>query len=101
MGHPNAELIERFYAAFCRLDGDSMAACYAPGARFSDPVFIDLSDEQPGADVEDADGSRQGLHRAAVRARGKRLERPRALARGLHALDRAQGAQRRPRRISL
>jgi ketosteroid isomerase-like protein len=49
MGHPNAELIERFYAAFCRLDGDSMAACYAPGARFSDPVFIDLSDEQPGA----------------------------------------------------
>ena len=49
MGHPNAELIERFYAAFCRLDGDSMAACYAPGARFSDPVFIDLSDEEPGA----------------------------------------------------
>jgi uncharacterized protein len=26
-----------------------MAACYAPGARFSDPVFTDLHGEQPGA----------------------------------------------------
>jgi len=33
------ELIQRFYAAFDRRDGDAMAACYAPGARFSDPVF--------------------------------------------------------------
>jgi hypothetical protein len=37
MGHPNAELIERFYAAFARLDGDGMAACYGPGV--SDPTF--------------------------------------------------------------
>jgi uncharacterized protein len=33
------ELIERFYAAFARHDGDAMAACYAPTASFSDPVF--------------------------------------------------------------
>jgi ketosteroid isomerase-like protein len=46
---PNDELIERFYAAFARLDGDQMAACYAPGATFSDPVFTDLRDGEPGA----------------------------------------------------
>jgi ketosteroid isomerase-like protein len=33
------DLIERFYAAFDRRDGDAMAACYANDARFSDPVF--------------------------------------------------------------
>jgi ketosteroid isomerase-like protein len=49
VAHPNDELIERFYAAFARLDGDAMAACYAPGARFSDPVFTDLRDDEPGA----------------------------------------------------
>jgi ketosteroid isomerase-like protein len=49
MAGPNAELIERFYTAFARSDGATMAACYAPGARFSDPVFVDLRDEQPGA----------------------------------------------------
>jgi uncharacterized protein len=43
------ELIERFYAAFDRKDGEAMAACYAPGARFSDPVFGELRGEQPGA----------------------------------------------------
>ena len=49
MDHPNRDVIERFYASFARLDGDSMAACYAPGARFSDPVFTDLRDGEPGA----------------------------------------------------
>jgi ketosteroid isomerase-like protein len=49
MAHPNADVIERFYAAFARHDGDAMAACYAPGARFSDPVFGELTDEEPGA----------------------------------------------------
>jgi hypothetical protein len=49
MGHPNDDLIQRFYEAFARLDGDSMAACYAPAARFSDPVFSDLRDDEPGA----------------------------------------------------
>jgi SnoaL-like domain len=41
--------IERFYAAFDRCDGDAMAACYAPGAHFSDPVFTDLDGDEPGA----------------------------------------------------
>lgn len=45
----NTQLIEGFYAAFGRRDGDAMAACYAPGATFSDPVFPDLSDGEPGA----------------------------------------------------
>jgi hypothetical protein len=41
--------IERFYAAFDACDGDAMAACYAPGAHFSDPVFTDLNGDEPGA----------------------------------------------------
>jgi ketosteroid isomerase-like protein len=49
MPHPNDELIQRFYDAFTRHDGDAMAACYAPGAQFSDPVFTDLRGEEPGA----------------------------------------------------
>jgi ketosteroid isomerase-like protein len=36
-------LIERFYGAFAEKDGHTMAACYAPDVRFSDPVFPDLS----------------------------------------------------------
>ena len=46
--HPNAALLERFYAAFARRDGAAMAACYAPGARFTDPVF-DVSGGEVGA----------------------------------------------------
>jgi ketosteroid isomerase-like protein len=49
MADPNDELIQRFYAAFAGRDGDGMAACYAPDARFSDPVFTDLRGEEPGA----------------------------------------------------
>ncbi|MEO8347212.1 MAG: nuclear transport factor 2 family protein [Betaproteobacteria bacterium] len=46
--HPNAALIERFYAAFARRDGATMATCYAPDAHFTDPVF-DLEGAQVGA----------------------------------------------------
>jgi uncharacterized protein len=49
MSHPNDELIQRFYAAFARHDGEEMAACYAPDAHFSDPVFAGLRDGEPGA----------------------------------------------------
>jgi len=42
-------LIEDFYAAFGRADGAAMAACYAPGARFDDPVFKKLRGDEPGA----------------------------------------------------
>jgi ketosteroid isomerase-like protein len=38
----NAALIDRFYDAFGRRDAETMAACYAPDATFSDPVFQDL-----------------------------------------------------------
>ena len=31
--------IERFYAAFAHLDGQTMQGCYAPGASFEDEVF--------------------------------------------------------------
>src|ERR1700738_3351151 len=46
MASANESLIERFYAALAAGGG---AACYAPGAHFSDPVFTDLSDGEPGA----------------------------------------------------
>jgi ketosteroid isomerase-like protein len=49
MTNANDELIQRFYAAFARRDGEAMAACYAPDAHFSDPVFVDLRGEEPGA----------------------------------------------------
>jgi ketosteroid isomerase-like protein len=49
MAHPNDELIQRLYAAFAGRDGEAMAACYAPNARFSDPVFTDLRDDEPGS----------------------------------------------------
>lgn len=49
MAHANQELVERFYVAFAQLDGEAMAACYGPGARFSDPVFVGLEGAQPGA----------------------------------------------------
>ena len=44
----NDQLIQRFYEAFDRKDGDTMAACYAPDAHFSDPVFPDLNGDEPG-----------------------------------------------------
>lgn len=47
--HPNAGLLTRFYAAFARRDHATMAASYAPSARFSDPVFPDLNGPQIGA----------------------------------------------------
>jgi ketosteroid isomerase-like protein len=37
--HPNAELLNRFYTAFAKRDAETMAACYAPDARFDDEVF--------------------------------------------------------------
>jgi ketosteroid isomerase-like protein len=49
MANRNAELIESLYAAFDRHDGDTMAAAYAPNAKFSDPVFTDLTQNEPGA----------------------------------------------------
>lgn len=45
----NKQTIERFYAAFDKHDGDAMAACYAPAAHFSDPVFLGLRGVEPGA----------------------------------------------------
>ena len=35
----NRDTIARLYAAFARLDGRTMQACYAPDARFEDEVF--------------------------------------------------------------
>jgi ketosteroid isomerase-like protein len=41
-------LLDRFYAAFARRDAAAMTACYAPDARFTDPVF-DLAGLEVGA----------------------------------------------------
>ena len=38
--HPNQQTLENFYAAFARLDADTMGRCYAPDAVFEDEVFI-------------------------------------------------------------
>lgn len=46
--HPNAALIQRFYEAFQRRDGEAMASCYAPDVLFSDPVFPDLVGPRAG-----------------------------------------------------
>jgi len=43
------QLLEDFYAAFARRDGDAMATAYAPNARFDDPAFPGLSGREPGA----------------------------------------------------
>lgn len=40
--------IERFYAAFARLDGAAMQACYAPDASFQDEVFTLQGRDQVG-----------------------------------------------------
>ena len=46
--HDNTALITRFYEAFQRCDGEAMAACYAPDASFSDPVFPSLQGPRAG-----------------------------------------------------
>ena len=46
--HGNARLIDGLYSAFARRDAAAMAACYAPDARFTDPVF-DVSGAEIGA----------------------------------------------------
>jgi ketosteroid isomerase-like protein len=47
--HPNARLIQEFYAAFDAHDPARMLACYGPGVRFSDPVFPGLNDAEARA----------------------------------------------------
>jgi ketosteroid isomerase-like protein len=43
------DVLEHLYDAFGRADGPAMAACYAPDARFSDPVYPELSGAAVGA----------------------------------------------------
>ena len=40
--------ITRFYAAFAKLDGQAMQACYAADARFDDPAFSLRGRDQVG-----------------------------------------------------
>jgi hypothetical protein len=44
----NRATIERLYAGMGSHDGEAMAACYTADARFSDPVFVDLTGDEPG-----------------------------------------------------
>src|SRR3954471_4993385 len=46
--HPNAELIERLYAALDAKDGETMASLYAPDAVFRDPAFGELRGAEAG-----------------------------------------------------
>ena len=43
----NRATIERLYTAMNAHDGETMAGCYAPGATFTDPVFVGLRDGEP------------------------------------------------------
>ena len=42
------DTIRRLYEAMDAHEGDAMAACYAPDARFEDPVFGPLTGEEAG-----------------------------------------------------
>lgn len=42
----STELIDQFYKSFAAKDAAGMAACYAPDATFSDPVFRGLTGAQ-------------------------------------------------------
>lgn len=44
----NRELIARLYRGLDEHDGEVMAACYRPDARFTDPAFGDLTGEEAG-----------------------------------------------------
>jgi ketosteroid isomerase-like protein len=44
----NEDLIRRLYDAMDRHDGEAMAACYAPSARFVDPAFGELRGAEVG-----------------------------------------------------
>ena len=48
MSEANRALIERLYDALDRHDGEAMATCYAPNARFRDPAFGELSGAEAG-----------------------------------------------------
>lgn len=42
----NQETVQRFYEAFKKADAETMAACYADHASFSDPVFPHLTSQE-------------------------------------------------------
>src|SRR5688500_11757685 len=44
--HANEELIQQFYNAFAARNAEPMVAAYADQARFSDPVFPNLTAEE-------------------------------------------------------
>ena len=44
--HANEATIHRFYTAFVESDVDTMIACYAPDAHFSDSMFPNLHGKQ-------------------------------------------------------
>ena len=44
----HADLITHLYASLEKGDGEAMAACYAPNARFNDPAFGELTGDRIG-----------------------------------------------------
>ena len=89
--HPNAQLIERFYAAFARRDWAAMAACYHPEVHFSDEAFDlhgsdagmmwrmlltngkDLTLEYSGIDADDQRGRAHWDARYTFSATGRKV----------------------------
>ena len=77
------QLIERFYACVrASATRAAMAACYAPDATFTDPVF-DVDGRGVGRDVDDAVRARQAICASSARDIAPTTRRARALgARG-------------------
>ncbi len=61
MKEENEQLINRFYQAFQQRDAAGMNACYAPGIRFSDPVFGTLKGDRARAMWKMLAGRSEGL----------------------------------------
>ena len=49
MSASDEKVVRRLYKALGERDGEAMAACYAPYAKFTDPVFTDLKGPEVGA----------------------------------------------------
>ena len=95
----NAALIDRFYEAFARQDGETMAACYTADAHFHDPVFQDLHGPEVGAMWRMLCEPGHRPEDRPLEGRRRRRHGLGALGGRLHLLHRARGPQRDRRRL--
>lgn len=58
----HASLVHRLYECLGDRDGDGMAACYTPDARFTDPAFGELQGDRVGAMWRMLTSQSTGIH---------------------------------------